>query len=423
MKLSFALLSFLAALIITFTSESLLAQDFEEADRHAINASTANTGSVADLASYLSEPFQDDDALKARAVFSWIAHHISYDTDAFRSGSPSNLSPGDVLRNRTAVCSGYAALFKALAEETGLEAEIITGHSRGYGVDPDGGLDSNHAWNAVRIGNEWKLVDPTWGAGHINTETGRFVKRFTPHYFFTSPEHLIHHHFPEESRWQLMGEPVSERDFRRKAIVKPAFFEHGLELLSPNNGMIETTGRGKVELSVPGSSVVSARLNRNDNGLEQNQVLVHHTESTGIVEFNPTVRGSYELQVFVKKAGSENTTYEWAASYRIRNNSEAADPGFPETFSRFLNHRSMLLEPKSYLLDAGSEYQFAMMIPGAESVSVVSNDVWTDLSVSSEGNSNASFSGTATVSPGPVRIAARFPGTESYHVLLEYIAR
>ncbi|MCH8559018.1 MAG: hypothetical protein LAT84_14445 [Balneolia bacterium] len=420
MKLSPILLFFSAALLFTFhpAPASLFAQNFEEADHHALNAPADVSRSVSELSAFLSEPFEDD-ALRARSVFSWIAHHISYDTRAFRAGTSSNEDPEDVLRNRTALCGGYAALFKALAEESGLEAEIITGHSRGYGVDREAPLEVNHAWNAVRIDGNWKLVDPTWGAGHIASDTGQFVRRFTPHYFFTEPGELIYHHFPEDSAWQLIAEAVSEQEFQKKPVVKPAFFEHSLSLHSPSTGKLETTGRGKVELRVPESSVISARLMRNDAALEQNQVLVHHTGASGIIEFNPTVRGQYELQIFVKKSEAGNDTYEWAVSYHIRNNSEAADPGFPETFSTFLNNRSMLIEPKSYLLEAGSDYQFSMMVPGAESVSVVSDDNWTDLS----GSDNDSFSGTATVRSGPVRIAARFPGSDAYHVLLEYIAR
>ena len=50
------------------------------------------------------------------------------------------------------VCAGYAAAFKLLAQEAGLEAIVVTGY-----------LDGNlaHAWNKVKIDDEWQIVDVT----------------------------------------------------------------------------------------------------------------------------------------------------------------------------------------------------------------------------------------------------------------------
>ena len=50
------------------------------------------------------------------------------------------------------VCAGYAAAFKLLAQEAGLEAIVVTGYL-------DGNL--SHAWNKVKIDDEWQIVDVT----------------------------------------------------------------------------------------------------------------------------------------------------------------------------------------------------------------------------------------------------------------------
>ena len=54
--------------------------------------------------------------------------------------------------NGRCVCAGYSAAFRLLAEEAGLEAIVVTGFL-------DGTLA--HAWNKVKIDDEWYVVDTT----------------------------------------------------------------------------------------------------------------------------------------------------------------------------------------------------------------------------------------------------------------------
>ncbi len=56
------------------------------------------------------------------------------------------------LMNGRCVCAGYSAAFRLLAEEAGLEAIVVTGFL-------DGTLA--HAWNKVKIDDEWYVVDTT----------------------------------------------------------------------------------------------------------------------------------------------------------------------------------------------------------------------------------------------------------------------
>ena len=70
-----------------------------------------------------------------------------------------------VLKNRFAVCSGYANLYQALGEKMGLKSAVVIGYAKGLGYLVGNASDANHAWNAVRINNSWYLIDATWGAG------------------------------------------------------------------------------------------------------------------------------------------------------------------------------------------------------------------------------------------------------------------
>ncbi|MEE4298934.1 MAG: transglutaminase domain-containing protein [Pseudomonadales bacterium] len=57
-------------------------------------------------------------------------------------------------------CHEFALLFDALAERAGLDAEIVTGLAWSP-ADPRAFVP--HAWNRVRDGDAWVVVDPTWG--------------------------------------------------------------------------------------------------------------------------------------------------------------------------------------------------------------------------------------------------------------------
>ncbi len=411
-QLSLIVLVMLAALPVISQPAS-----FEEADRHALSAPHHVQQDTRLLADYLTSPFSSD-ADKARAIFRWVTEHISYDTGAFFASARSHESPDDVLRHRTAVCSGYALLFAELAGHAGIETEIIRGYSRGYGTTSGDDIRSNHAWVGVRTDGNWKLVDPTWGAGYIDRDSRRFVRKFNEHYFFTPPEKLIFDHFPDNPEWQLLSPPLTKAEYRNQVLVRPAFFEHKLKMLNQTARVIETSGSGVIELEVPESSILSARMLQGSMEVPTNQVLVHHYGEKGIVEFYPPQRGSYELQIYVREKQASTRPFEWAMSYDIRNNREHADSGFPEVFGRFLEHRSMLNQPRSYLLEAGTDAEFSIHVPGARAVTVVNNENWADLS----GN-DSTFTGTVSLEQGSVQVAARFPGSDTYHVLLQYVAR
>ena len=56
--------------------------------------------------------------------------------------------------------------------------------------------DSDHEWNAVMIGNNWCLIDVTWGAGSIVNE--QFQPSYTDYYFAPLLMNLFELIFQEE---------------------------------------------------------------------------------------------------------------------------------------------------------------------------------------------------------------------------------
>lgn len=395
-------------------------------DARARAAPASCAMSVEALTTYLGQ-WVNDDAEKARAVFTWIAHNVAYDVSL--RGKRQETS--SVLRGRRATCSGYAALFEELAEALGLEVEIISGHGKGRGYEPGQGLNSafEHAWNAVKIDGEWELVDCTWGAGFVD-EQGRFVRRFTDHYFLTRPEKFVYDHFPDGPDWQLLHAPISKDEYVKRVHVKSLFFERGLWLVSHRAAGIQTGSSLQVTIGAPPDTVLTAALlaaaplagaPRKDSRQLAKQYAFTQREHDGfVVRAVFPSPGSYLLRVFARRRAAIGEEYETALDYAVRALSGAgAEAGFPEVYDSFLTRECRLERPLTRKIPAGEKVEFALSVPRAEEVVVLrSEDAWSVLDKQGE-----LFSGAVLVQPGRLRVFAKFAGMTKYEGLLEYVAR
>jgi hypothetical protein len=199
-----------------------------EADRRGVEAPDDAARSVASLAAYLTEGLPTEE-MRIRSIYRWMTAHIRYDLQGLRSANYGDLTPDAVLERRSAVCEGYSGLFESLVKAAGFEVAVVSGFAKGVGYAAGAPLTTSfhHAWNAVKVRGEWKLLDCTWGAGALN-ERGEYVQAFDAFYFFTPPEQFIYSHFPNEPRWQLLPEPITRQSFKDLAMLKPAFFTCGL---------------------------------------------------------------------------------------------------------------------------------------------------------------------------------------------------
>lgn len=110
---------------------------------------------------------------KVKAIYDYICENVTYDYEnLYDENYLLKFSAYAAMVNKTAVCQGYATLFYAMAEQSGLDARVITGTSGGV----------NHAWNIVKIGDYYYYLDSTWDAGQ--DEYAYFLKcekNFTGH--------------------------------------------------------------------------------------------------------------------------------------------------------------------------------------------------------------------------------------------------
>ncbi len=103
------------------------------------------------------------DQEKELAINQYLCDTITYDEEALLNAQKYGYMGADKKFNDSfgaygaliegkCVCMGYASAFKLLAEEAGLETIVVTGFL-------EGGI--SHAWNKVKIDNEWQIVDVT----------------------------------------------------------------------------------------------------------------------------------------------------------------------------------------------------------------------------------------------------------------------
>ncbi|RDW79054.1 uncharacterized protein DSM5745_05906 [Aspergillus mulundensis] len=185
----------------------LKCRDFSAPDAHAALYPRQSLPSqdLGWLARELTAPFISATD-KARVIFTWLHHNIDYDTVSFFNGNVKPATPDSTFATGLAVCEGYAKLFATLAAHAGLEAKVVSGHGKGFSYNapaPGASLPAysptGHAWNVVRIDNgQWKLIDPCWGAGHIQGKGQPYVRSFNPAMFTNTNDEFGLKHFPSD---------------------------------------------------------------------------------------------------------------------------------------------------------------------------------------------------------------------------------
>jgi len=128
---------------------------------------------------------------KQIAINNYLTSTVSYDHAALENAKQNNFQNVDarfnnsftaygVLINKSGVCQGFSKAFKLLADEAGLDSIVVTGLM--HGTMP-------HAWNRVRIGEDWMTIDVT------NNRNER-----TPNNFFNLPDQFARQILVEDNK-------------------------------------------------------------------------------------------------------------------------------------------------------------------------------------------------------------------------------
>lgn len=197
----------------------------------------------------------ESDTDKARAIYTWITTNVKYDYKKFTSKKKyinlryktqeqktkklkklDNQKIRNTYKRKKGICTDYSILFQRLCNYAGLECEIISGSSKtknkSIGKKPG---KTDHSWNAVKIANNWQLVDVTWGAGNVDTKTKKFKFNFEDLYFCTPPEKFFLNHFPKDTTFLFTDK--SKDDFTNLPLYSNEFIRGNISVF-PNIGVI-----------------------------------------------------------------------------------------------------------------------------------------------------------------------------------------
>ncbi len=131
------------------------------------------------------------------ALHDWMIDWAEYDPGALTSGPvgdpmPDNDNPYGFLAGRKGICLGYASTFQLLMDLSGIECVTVRGMSHG-------GM-SEHAWNLVKLEEEWYAVDVTW-----DDPVASFpVPRAMAHKYFNVTSEFLRLH---DHQWDESGVP------------------------------------------------------------------------------------------------------------------------------------------------------------------------------------------------------------------------
>ena len=240
--------------IIAFLSTLAYGVDYNSIDEYS--RSVPKMPNYGQMSLKLTSPFKNDED-KVRSIFVWIAENIRYDVAKFnaqfKNGGYTRIygknhkeielkkeklkqdKINTTYNSEKGVCEDYCYLFQAMCQVSGIKCEFITGYGRQF---PNALIRKTnsmmHAWNAVFINNEWKLVDVTWAAGITDIKTGKFRKKFQNAFFFTEPEIFILNHYPNENKWQLLERKISTDTYNNFPFVYDGYYDYSLKNIPKN---------------------------------------------------------------------------------------------------------------------------------------------------------------------------------------------
>ncbi|WP_075344153.1 transglutaminase domain-containing protein [Tenacibaculum agarivorans] len=215
----------------------------------------SSVNSVQELYETIDENFNGD-VEKLKAMYTWFTLHITYEyTTQSTLSTPESIiyfSEEDLARKvkkrnrelvektiqrKRGICENIALSIQEMCELFGFEHELIEGHvkddTEDIGVIPK---FKNHVWNAVKIQNEWIVLDATFG---IDYDQKLFRPTCNYTYFDISTEKLRLSHYPNSQKWRDIMEIPSIIDFSKKPMFWNVFLNSDAKLVSPIQGELK----------------------------------------------------------------------------------------------------------------------------------------------------------------------------------------
>jgi len=157
------------------------------------------------------------------------------------------------------VCGGYASLLEVMCRSVGIKCIIVEGYSKTKISDINKTFkNSDHGWNAVKLHENWYLVDVTWASGYLDSKTRKFVKNYNNSYFLTDPDFFYLKHFPKDKSLFLTENKVKMRNFKRSPIFHDGIIDDNIIEILPKRGIIKIRLKSPLTLKIKSNDHLSS---------------------------------------------------------------------------------------------------------------------------------------------------------------------
>lgn len=364
-----------------------------------------------------------DDFEKVKIAHDIVALNTKYDAKNFWAGTIPSQDYETVLKTGYAVCEGYSNLLKKFLDTLGFQNSKVTGYARGVGISllDEKSTSSNHAWNLVKIQNEYYFIDSTWDSGYMSGKSS--IQRYTTDWLFIKPEHFIYSHIPQNKSQQLLENPITSSEFLTFADFRPKFFE------ATENFVIENEQDENSAIPLKMNDVLSSiqfKYNLKNNYVfdfivtqtEKNVSIKNadFTQSDGETTFT-TIQfpsaGLYRIQLFYRKNTAKQS---WSCAEFFVNAKEASSILYPTVYSN--SFEAKIISPIESPLKKGETYHFEINCPSKNFVAIIGNGKITQMQKNENGNFLVDFEIPKNVSS--INIGASNSERGSYQTIATY---
>ena len=193
------------------------------------------------------------DAEAAYFAYKWIGQNIEIDCLGNKYGN-SSTNYATTYEEGKGGYIGITGLFNALCFWLYIESNTIIGKKKTITYNYTGNLIDliDYSWNSISIDNKYYLIDVADGLGQCSRD--RFYKSQRDDYFGIEPELSIRHRFPNDKKWQLLSEPITEEKFKSQSILNGDFFKC-FKSITPDIQTIKNQKNLKIKLNVKDQNI------------------------------------------------------------------------------------------------------------------------------------------------------------------------
>jgi len=382
--------------ITDLKDSSLNKEKVEIVIKKAIESEVATIDNLCEYFKQNTTNFTEEE--KALLAYKWLGLSVKYNEER-------------ILRLREsshkAVISAQASIFNQITTALGIETVFVKGYVKDNKYDPEKPLTKpNHEWNAVKLKSRWQLVDSAW---RNEGDSG----------FCPDPKKFIRTHFPEESQWQLLKQPITKEQFEQQLNFNNYFYKCGLVSVEPDKAVITTKGQNKylIHYQKDADIKVMGKLSYlADNEEEEisNGLLVQKLEDHFEVDVAFNKKGKYKVEFFAAKTSMKS--FKLVFEYIVNCTEDSPEKLlFPTLLVGYEETNAVLLEPKKGLLKKNETVRFKINMENADEAAIIMGEEWTILE-----RTGYMFEGEVKIDNNEVKIFYKKAEMKSFRGVLKF---